>query len=123
MRDGGKIEVLVLSSLLRNSDDKSDSNGRENNSTWIVLRQPIKRIFFVFSQKLFSYSYSKRAIIIDSKKIYPVVVAQIRAGCTEREAKQKLHSYQSISQKVNSHKDTLKNKKFNRLGDNQKLNI
>ena len=68
-------------------------------------------------------TYKIGDIIIDSKKIYPVVVAQIRAGCTEREAKQKLHSYQSISQKANSHKDTLKTKKSSRLGDSYKLNI
>lgn len=44
-------------------------------------------------------TYKIGDIVIDGKKIYPVVVAQIRAGCTERDSGKKLHSYQSIKQK------------------------
>ena len=44
-------------------------------------------------------TYKIGDIVIDGKKIYPVVVAQIRAGCTERDSSKKLHSYQSIKQK------------------------
>lgn len=40
-------------------------------------------------------TYKIGDIVIGNKKIYPVVVAQIRAGCTERDEKRKLHSYQS----------------------------
>lgn len=40
-------------------------------------------------------TYKIGDIVIDGKKIYPVVVAQIRAGCTERDSQKKLHSYQS----------------------------
>ncbi len=44
-------------------------------------------------------TYKIGDIVIDGSKIYPVVVAQIRAGCTERDARKKLHSYQTIKQK------------------------
>lgn len=44
-------------------------------------------------------TYKIGDIVIGGKKIYPVVVAQIRAGCTERDVHKKLHSYQSIKQK------------------------
>lgn len=38
-------------------------------------------------------------VIGDGKKIYPVVIAQIRAGCTERDREKKLHSHQTIMRK------------------------
>ena len=44
-------------------------------------------------------TYKIGDIVIDGKKIYPVVVAQIRAGCTERDNKKKLHSHQTIQRK------------------------
>lgn len=44
-------------------------------------------------------TYKIGDIVIDGKKIYPVVVAQIRAGCTERDSQKKLHSFQSIQRK------------------------
>ena len=44
-------------------------------------------------------TYKIGDIVIDGKKIYPVVVAQIRAGCTERDNGKKLHSHQTIRRK------------------------
>lgn len=44
-------------------------------------------------------TYKIGDIVIDGKKIYPVVVAQTRAGCTERDSKKKLHSHQTIQRK------------------------
>ena len=42
-------------------------------------------------------TYKIGDIVIDGgKKIYPVVIAQIRAGCTERDGAKKLHSHQTI---------------------------
>ncbi|MCD8096940.1 MAG: hypothetical protein LUE31_02675 [Lachnospiraceae bacterium] len=45
-------------------------------------------------------TYKIGDIVIDGKKIYPVVVAQIRAGCTERDNAKKLHSHQEIQRKI-----------------------
>ena len=44
-------------------------------------------------------TYKIGDIVIEGKKIYPVVVAQIRAGCTERSTDKKLHSHQTIARK------------------------
>ena len=44
-------------------------------------------------------TYKIGDVVIDGKKIYPVVVAQIRAGCTERDSEKKLHSHQKIQRK------------------------
>lgn len=45
-------------------------------------------------------TYKIGDIVIDGgKKIYPVVIAQIRAGCTERDGAKKLHSHQTILRK------------------------
>lgn len=44
-------------------------------------------------------TYKIGDIVIDGKKIYPVVVAQIRAGCTERDNQKKLHSNGIIRRK------------------------
>ncbi len=44
-------------------------------------------------------TYKIGDIVIDGKKIYPVVVAQIRAGCTERDDEKKRHSHQTIHRK------------------------
>lgn len=44
-------------------------------------------------------TYKIGDIVIDGKKIYPVVVAQIRAGCTERDAQKKLRSNGAIRRK------------------------
>ena len=44
-------------------------------------------------------TYKIGDMIIDGKKIYPVVVAQIRAGCTERDRNKKLHSYGNLMKK------------------------
>ena len=58
-----------------------------------------------FSNFLFFMDGSRRTykigdIVIDGgKKIYPVVIAQIRAGCTERDGAKKLHSHQTILRK------------------------
>ena len=57
-----------------------------------------------FSNFLFFMDGSRRTykigdIVIEGKKIYPVVVAQIRAGCTERGSEKKLHSHQAIQRK------------------------
>lgn len=45
-------------------------------------------------------TYKIGDIVIDGgKKIYPVVIAQIRAGCTERDGAKKLHSHRTIQRK------------------------
>ncbi len=42
-------------------------------------------------------TYKIGDMVLDGKKIYPVVVAQIRAGCTERDSNKKLHAHGKIS--------------------------
>lgn len=44
-------------------------------------------------------TYKIGDIVIDGRKIYPVVVAQIRAGCTERDSDKKLHTHQAVQRK------------------------
>ena len=44
-------------------------------------------------------TYKIGDIVIDGKKIYPVVVAQVRAGCTERDTHKKLHTYGEVARK------------------------
>lgn len=44
-------------------------------------------------------TYKIGDIVLEGKKIYPVVVAQVRAGCTKREVNKKLHSFGEISYK------------------------
>lgn len=38
-------------------------------------------------------------MVLEGKKIYPVVVAQIQAGCTERDRQKKLHTHESVQRK------------------------
>lgn len=44
-------------------------------------------------------TYKIGEMVLEGKKIYPVVVAQIRAGCTMRESNKKIHSYTNIQKK------------------------
>lgn len=44
-------------------------------------------------------TYKIGDMVLEGKKIYPVVVAQVRAGCTERDSGKKLHAYGEISRK------------------------
>lgn len=44
-------------------------------------------------------TYKIGDMVLEGKKIYPVVVAQVRAGCTERDCAKKLHSYGEIQKK------------------------
>ena len=44
-------------------------------------------------------TYKIGDMVLEGKKIYPVVVAQIRAGCTERDRQKKLHTHGSIQRK------------------------
>lgn len=44
-------------------------------------------------------TYKIGDMVIEGKKIYPVVVAQIRAGCTERDKQKKLHTYGEVAWK------------------------
>lgn len=41
-------------------------------------------------------TYKIGDMVLDGKKIYPVVVAQVRAGCTERNMCKRLHAYGKI---------------------------
>lgn len=41
-------------------------------------------------------TYKIGDMVLEGKKIYPVVVAQIRAGCTERDSSKKLHTHEKI---------------------------
>ena len=55
---------------------------------------------FSFFMDVSRRTYKIGDIVIDGgKKIYPVVIAQIRAGCTERDGAKKLHSHQTILRK------------------------
>ena len=38
-------------------------------------------------------TYKIGDMVLEGKKIYPVVVAQVRAGCTERDREKKLHTH------------------------------
>lgn len=44
-------------------------------------------------------TYKIGDMVLENKKIYPVVVAQIRAGCTERDRQKKLHTHGSVRKK------------------------
>ena len=44
-------------------------------------------------------TYKIGDMVLEGKKIYPVVVAQVRAGCTERDENKKLHTYGKIRMK------------------------
>lgn len=44
-------------------------------------------------------TYKIGDMVLEGKKIFPVVVAQIRAGCTERNQQKKLHTHGSIKKK------------------------
>ena len=44
-------------------------------------------------------TYKIGDMVLEGKKIFPVVVAQVRAGCTERDYQKKLHTYGSVQQK------------------------
>lgn len=44
-------------------------------------------------------TYKIGEMVLDGKKIYPVVVAQVRAGCTKRGSDKKVHSYMDIRKK------------------------
>ena len=37
-------------------------------------------------------TYKIGDMVLDGKKIYPVVIAQVRAGCTERNSQKKIHA-------------------------------
>lgn len=44
-------------------------------------------------------TYKIGDMVLDGRKICPVVIAQVRAGCTERDDKKKLHTHESIQRK------------------------
>lgn len=44
-------------------------------------------------------TYKIGDVVLEGKKIFPVVVAQVRAGCTERDNQKKLHSFGGIRRK------------------------
>lgn len=44
-------------------------------------------------------TYKIGDMVLDGKKIYPVVVAQVRAGCTERDTHKKLHAHGEVARK------------------------
>lgn len=44
-------------------------------------------------------TYKIGDMLLDGKKIYPVVVAQVRAGCTERDIYKKIHAYGEVARK------------------------
>lgn len=44
-------------------------------------------------------TYKIGDVVLQGKKIFPVVVAQVRAGCTERDDQKKLHSFGGIRRK------------------------
>ena len=44
-------------------------------------------------------TYKIGDMVLEGKKIYPVVVAQVRAGCTERDRQKKLHTHGLVQRK------------------------
>lgn len=44
-------------------------------------------------------TYKIGDMVLDGKKIYPVVAAQVRAGCTERDVRKKLHAHGEVARK------------------------
>lgn len=44
-------------------------------------------------------TYKIGDMVLEGKKIYPVVVAQVRAGCTKRDQQKKLHTYGAVQKK------------------------
>lgn len=44
-------------------------------------------------------TYKIGDMVLEGKKIYPVVVAQVRAGCTKRDQQKKLHTYGAVRKK------------------------
>lgn len=44
-------------------------------------------------------TYKIGDMVLEGKKIFPVVVAQVRAGCTERDRQKKLHTHGSVQRK------------------------
>ena len=68
-----------------------------------VKSKKIRRIDLASEDRTYSgFSYfmdgSRRTykigdMVLEGKKIYPIVVAQIRAGCTERDSAKKLHTH------------------------------
>lgn len=44
-------------------------------------------------------TYKIGDMVLEGKKIFPVVVAQVRAGCTERDRQRKLHTHNSVQRK------------------------
>lgn len=73
--------------------DKSKKNRRID-----VLLEDRTYSSFSFFMDGSRRTYKIGDIVLDKKKIYPVVVAQVRAGCTERK-QQKLHVYDNIVHK------------------------
>ena len=67
-----------------------------------------KRKLFIQDKTYSNFTYfmdgSRRTykigdMVLDNRKIYPVVVAQVRAGCTGRSQDKKLHRHEEISSK------------------------
>lgn len=46
-------------------------------------------------------------VLARGKKIYPVVIAQVRAGCTERDDRHKLHSFEMPDKQIGLQKENL----------------
>lgn len=44
-------------------------------------------------------TYKIGDMVLEGKKIYPVVVAQVRAGCTERDRQRKIHTHGTVHRK------------------------
>jgi len=74
-----------------------------------VKSKKIRRIDLASEDRTYSgFSYfmdgSRRTykigdMVLEGKKIYPIVVAQIRAGCTERDSAKKLHTHGELQRK------------------------
>ena len=50
-------------------------------------------------EQLARRTYKIGDMVLEGKKIYPVVVAQVRAGCTERDRQKKLHTHGLVQRK------------------------
>lgn len=60
-------------------------------------------------------TYKIGDMVLEGKKIYPVVVAQVRAGCTERDRQKKLHTHGSIQRKNLLLNDTMNEVDFQEI--------
>lgn len=85
---------------IKSIDEPFESDKSKKIRKYDLFEEDRTRSNFSFFMDGSRRTYKIGDIVIDGgKKIYPVVIAQIRAGCTERDSEKKLHSHQTIMRK------------------------